>query len=56
MGFHFQNNLENLDPSYKTDLDSEDCFGRKCYETDLDFTECLRRDPAYIQEIRYLIA
>ena len=25
----FQNNLKDLDPSYKTDLDLWDCFGRK---------------------------
>ena len=24
---YFQNNLKNLDPSYKTDLDFLDCFG-----------------------------
>ena len=26
--FLFQNSSENLDPSYKTDLDVQDCFGR----------------------------
>ena len=26
-GLHFQNNLQNLDPSFKTDLDFWDCFG-----------------------------
>ena len=26
---HFQNNLNDLDPSYKTDLDLWDCFGMK---------------------------
>ena len=26
--FSFQNNPKNLDPSYKTDLDLWDCFGR----------------------------
>ena len=25
----FQNNLKDLDPSYKMDLDFWDCFGRK---------------------------
>ena len=25
----FQNSLKDLDPSYKTDLDLWDCFGRK---------------------------
>ena len=26
--FFFQNNLKDLDPSYKTDLDLLDCLGR----------------------------
>ena len=26
--FYFQNNPKDLDPSYKTDLDLLDCFGR----------------------------
>ena len=26
--FSFQNNLKNLDPSFKTDLDLWDCFRR----------------------------
>ena len=28
-GFHFQNNPENLEPSYKMDLDFLDCFGKE---------------------------
>ena len=34
-GFSFQNNLKNLDPSYKMDLDFWDCFGREnlCFIT-----------------------
>ena len=27
--YPFQNNSKDLDPSYKTDLDLWDCFGRK---------------------------
>ena len=26
--FSYQNNPKNLDPSYKTDLDLQNCFGR----------------------------
>ena len=29
MSFSLPNNFKNLDPSYKMDLDSWDCFGRK---------------------------
>ena len=29
MTFPIQNNLKGLDPSYKTDLDLWDCFGRE---------------------------
>ena len=27
--FHLQNNPKDLDPSYKTDLDLSDCYGRE---------------------------
>ena len=35
-GFSFQNNAKYLDPSYKTDLDFRDSFGRENM-MDLDF-------------------
>ena len=35
--FYFQNNLKNLDPSYKMDLDFWDCI-----KMDLDFGIVLR--------------
>ena len=47
--FTFLNNLKDLDPSYKTDLDLWDCFGRKklCL-----ITEEIRYAPdRYIQSI-----
>ena len=37
IGFPFINNPKNPDPSYKTDLDFLDCFGRTSYKTELNF-------------------
>ena len=35
--FSFQNNPQNLDPSYKTDLDLCDCLGREKLELKQNF-------------------
>ena len=40
--FSFQNNLKDLDPSYKTDLDLWDYLDPS-YKTDLDLWDCLGR-------------
>ena len=51
MYFFFQNNPKNLDPSYKTDLDFWDCFGRRNYIFRIIFEE--GENPFYSRTHKY---